>query len=280
MTEREASKTALGVAILRAAHMLFDGEPKILNDTIVVQLLGAEFVTRARERPDAFADPRSMALRAHVLLRSRYAEERLREAVGRGVRQFVSLGAGLDTFSYRQPPWASALRVFEVDHPASQDAKRARLAATGIAVPANVTFAPIDFENDTLAIGLARAGFDSGAPAFISCLGVLVYLTGDAIAALFAFVASLPSTSECVFTFGGRGGADDPTRQSLADKVAALGEPFESVMSFDDVRAVLARAGLPEPARPTAEEIASYLGARSDGLARPKRESIAAVVVP
>ncbi len=154
MAERGASSTAVGVAMLRAAHMLFDGLPRILDDSVVVALLGPGTVAHIRERAPAYREARAMALRTHVLLRSRFAEERLRDALERGVTQFVALGAGLDTFAYRQPPWARALRIFEVDHPASQAAKRERLAEAGIDVPANVVYAPIDFEHDTLAAGL------------------------------------------------------------------------------------------------------------------------------
>jgi methyltransferase (TIGR00027 family) len=279
MTERDASTTAIGVAMLRAAHLLFDGEPRILDDTVVLALLGRGMEAHIRERALAYGEPRAMALRVHVLLRSRYAEERAREAMLRGVTQFLQLGAGLDTFAYRQPEWAVALRIFEVDHPASQTAKRERLGATGISVPSNVTFAPIDFENDTLVNGLARAGFDPAAKTFVSCLGVLVYLTREAIDGLFTFIAALPAGSECAFTFGGTRGTDEPNRPSLATAVAALGEPFQSSMEFDDVRAVLARAGLPEPTQPADAEIATWLGARTDRLARPKRNRLASVVV-
>jgi methyltransferase (TIGR00027 family) len=219
-----------------------------------------------------------MALRSHVLLRSRFAEERLRGAVARGVTQLIVLGTGLDTFAYRQPPWASALRIYEVDHPASQAAKRARLEAAGIAIPSNVTFAPIDFEHDTLASGLARAGFDPAAKTFVSCLGVLVYLTSEAIAELFAFVASLPAGSECVFTFGGTRGPEDEGRPSLASVAADLGEPWVSSMEIEDVTAMLARAGLPAPLLMSREDAAVWLGTRTDGLELPRRERVATVV--
>jgi methyltransferase (TIGR00027 family) len=279
MAEREASKTAIGVAVLRAVHQLLDGEPRILDDTVVVPLLGAERVERILAGAHAFREPPAIALRAHVLLRSRFAEERLREAMARGVTQLVVLGAGLDTFAYRQPPWAHALRIYEVDHPASQTVKRTWLDAAKIALPPNLTFAPIDFEHDTLQAGLERAGFDPAAKTLVSCLGVLVYLTGEAIADLFAFVARLPAQSECVFTFGGRRRPDEPGRPSLATRAAEVGEPWQSSMELDDVIAVLARAGLPAPTLPTPAEIRSYLGQRDDGLGPPKRDRICSVIV-
>ena len=279
MAEREASKTAIGVAVLRAAHQLLDGDPRILDDTVVVALLGPEREARIRAGAEAFRDPRSMALRAHVLLRSRFAEERLRAAAARGVAQLIVLGAGLDTFAYRQPAWARGLRIYEVDHPASQGVKRTWLEAAEMALPPNLTFVPIDFEHDTLQAGLARAGFDPSAKTFVSCLGVLVYLTDAAIAELFAFIATLPPLSECVFTFGGTRGPDEPGRPSLATRAAEVGEPWVSSMEIDDVVAVLARAGLPEPTLPTPAEIRSYLGERNDGLGPPRRDRIVSVVV-
>jgi methyltransferase (TIGR00027 family) len=279
MAEREASKTAIGVAVLRAVHQLLDGEPKILDDTMVVALLGPERERRIRDGADAFRDPRSMALRSHVVLRSRFAEERLHAAVARGIRQLIVLGAGLDTFAYRQPAWAGALRIYEVDHPASQGVKRGWLETARIESPQNLTYVPIDFERDTLAAGLERAGFDPAAKTFVSCLGVLVYLTEDAIAELFAFVARLPAQSECVFTFGGTRGPDEPGRPSLATRAAEVGEPWQSSMEIDDVTTVLARAGLPAPELPTPATIAGYLGDRTDGLQAPKRQRLASVVV-
>lgn len=279
MAERGASKTAVGVAILRAAHQLLDGEPRVLDDTVIVALLGPEARAGILAQPERFREPRSMALRSHVLLRSRFAEERLRAAVARGVSQLVVLGAGLDTFAYRQPGWAAGLRIYEVDHPASQAAKRARLEAAQITVPPNLTYAPIDFELDTLVTGLERAGFDGKARTFVSCLGVLVYLTSEAIADLFAFVAQLPAGSECAFTFGGERVPEEPGRPSLATVAADLGEPWLSSMEIEDVESVLARAGLRAPVLMSREEATGWLGERSDGLELPRRERVAAVIV-
>jgi len=279
MAERSASRTAIGVAMLRAAHQLLDGEPRVLDDTVVVALLGPEAAARIRAEPERFREPRAMALRSHVLLRSRFAEERLRTAVGRGVTQLVVLGAGLDTFAYRQPAWATPLRIYEVDHPASQAVKRQRLEAGRIALPPNLTFAPIDFERDTLEAGLVRAGFDPAARTFVSCLGVLVYLTGEAIAELFAFVARLAAGSECVFTFGGTRGPEDAGKPSLATVAADLGEPWVSSMEIEDVEAVLVRAGLPKPELMSRSAAAEWLGTRTDGLELPRRDRVAGVVV-
>ena len=110
--------------------------------------------------------------------RSRYAEDELARAVAHGVTQYVILGAGLDTFAYRNPH--PGLRVFEVDHPATQAWKREQLQAAGIPIPPSLTFVPIDFEQQTLEAGLEHSGFDTNAAAFFSWLGVTPYLTHEA----------------------------------------------------------------------------------------------------
>lgn len=233
MTDRNASTTALAVATLRAAHQLLDGTPKILDDPVVLDLLGPVVVAGIQRNPDRFAQPGVRRLLNHVVARSRCAEDRLADAVARGVRQYVLLGAGYDTFAYRQPPWASSLSIFEVDHPASQSAKRATLETAGITPPANVEYVPIDFESTSLRDGLARSTLDLSAPVFVSWLGVMVYLTQPAIDAVFSLVASLPAPSEIVFTFTAPKGPDES--DTLAERAAAAGEPWLTRVEPEDL---------------------------------------------
>ena len=269
----EASRTALGVASLRAAHQLLDGLPRILDDPVSVRLIGPEAVARLAAHPERLREPRLAALRCHVVLRSRYAEDRLAVAVAAGVRQFVIVGAGFDTFAYRQPPWAAPLRIFEVDQPASQAAKRALLARAGIAAPANLTYVALDIERLPLRETLAAAGLDLGHPAFFSCLGVLVYLTRDAVADLFRLVAGFPAGSELVLTYtGSESPDDDPT--SLAARARELGEPWLSRFSAEELAAELGRAGFREVEFLSRERAAAYLGRRDDGLEPPRRVRI------
>ena len=276
---RVASRTATGVAMLRAFHQILDQEPRILDDPVVLRLLGSEVEAAMRESPARYRSPGAAALRSHVLLRSRFAEERLRSAVGRGITQAVSLGAGYDTFAWRQPEWSRVLRLYEVDHPASQAAKRRLLDRAGLSLPLNLTFVPIDFEHETLRDGLVAAGFDPGQPAFLSCLGVLVYLQPGAIRDLFRFVAGLACGSECVFTYGGT--ASPGTRVSdLAERAAAVGEPWISPLELEDVQDLLAEAGLPAPLVLSGAEAAAFMGNRTDGLSVPRRARIATVLVP
>lgn len=265
--------------MLRAAHQLHDGYPRILDDSVILDLLGRGVTQHVAENPERYSDPRVKALRLHVLLRSRYAEERLRLAVARGVRQLIVLGAGLDTFAYRQPEWASEIRIFEVDHPASQKAKLDKLQQAAITVPQNLTFVSVDFEHETLRDRLADHHFDFSAPAFVSCLGVLVYLTMEAVNGVFQFLGSLQQGSECVLTFGGWARPGDSAIASLAEKAASVGEPFLSPLDADALSGLCAMAGLAAPVFPSSAEIAEYLGHRHDGLEAPTRSSIATVMV-
>jgi len=261
--ERYASRTAIMAANSRALHHRFADEPKILDDPIAARLLGADF-----------EGAKSSAGHTSVVLRSRYCEDRLALAASRGVTQFVVLGAGLDTFAYRQPAWASQLRICEVDHPASQDDKRRRLAEAGVAVPSNLEFVAIDFERTTLRDGLRQSALDFSQPTFFSCLGVMVYLTRDAIDAIFELVAEFPPGSEMVFNFPAGGAPADAVAM-----VRGVGEPFRSQLDADEFRTKLQGMGF------TAFTILSpdeanrrYFQNRSDGLKASTWPTIATVL--
>ena len=164
MEHDKPSHTSDGNAVARAVHQSVDDKPLILVDPISPLIVdtGSERYKSHFDRPD---HPLFKHARAAIAARSRYAEDCLAEAVGRGVRQFVVLGAGMDTFAYRQAPWAWSLHIFEVDHPATQEWKRKRLELAGISLPANLTFVPVNFESDALEEQLRLSGFDASAPA-------------------------------------------------------------------------------------------------------------------
>jgi methyltransferase (TIGR00027 family) len=227
MEEGRPSITALSAAIHRAAHQLLD-VPRVLDDPLALRIIGAKTESALRSNPGRFRKSRFM--RAFIVLRSRYAEDELARAIQRGVRQYVILGAGLDTFAYRNPYPGSRLRVFEVDHPATQSWKRVRLREEDIAIPASLTFAPVDFERQTLANGLNRAGFRTEESAFFSLLGVAVYLTKTAAMETFKFVASLPAGSEIVFDYSilpsMLSESQRLAHELRANLVAAGGEPW------------------------------------------------------
>ena len=268
------SRTALGVGTLRALHRLVDAEPWVIDDPVSLALFGDAARYLAGHDPTGLAEPARVQLRAHVLVRSAFAEDRLRAAVAREVRQCVVLGAGYDTFAYRQPAWMDGVRLIEADAPATQADKRARLERARIAVPANVAFAPLDFERTSLADGLAAAGFDAGAPAFFSWLGVMVYLTREAVDAVFGFVAALPAGSEIAFTFTAPGGS-----AALERRVAELGEPLLTRLEPAEVESLLREHGFGEVTLLSPAAAARYLGERRDALRLPARTSIAAATV-
>src|SRR3984957_13262766 len=179
-----ASKTALRVALRRAAHQIHDA-PVVFDDPIAVAILGPAYAEELKRTPLRLDRPFSIALRAFLVARSRYAEDNLRKAVESGVDQYVLLGAGLDTFAYRNP--YTRLRVFEVDHPATQQWKRELLQRNHVAIPESVRYTPVDFERQSLSVQLRDAGFNHGAPAFFSWLGVVPYLTLEAFRATLSF---------------------------------------------------------------------------------------------
>ena len=201
MGKKKPSQTAIGTSIYRAAHQILDGEPKILNDLISIGLVEGSTEKEIRAQAEELQHPRRAQSRSRNVIRSRFAEDQLAEAFKDGIRQYIILGAGLDTFAYRQPDWASELLVIEVDQPASQQYKIECLKKRDISIPANTLFCPVDFEHTSLAEGLEKTDFDFQEPTFISWLGVTQYLTRPAIESVFHFVLSLPSSSRIVFTF-------------------------------------------------------------------------------
>lgn len=129
-------------------------------------------------------------MRTHVCLRSRFTEDRLEQVAAGGVNRYILIGAGFDTFALRQPTWAHAFKIVEVDHPATQGAKRERIATAGLHEPENLTFAPADFERESISEVLARSGSGPDEPAFFSWLGITVYLEDAAINATLRAMAS------------------------------------------------------------------------------------------
>ncbi|MGA2673209.1 MAG: class I SAM-dependent methyltransferase [Terracidiphilus sp.] len=264
MEKGKASKTALRVAIRRAAHQLAD-RPRILEDPIAVRLIGSGY---ARDMERAMHKV-ARDFRLFMAARSRYAEDRLAGAVQNGVEQYVVLGAGLDTFAYRNP--FASLRVFEVDYPATQEWKRALLEEAAIDAPAGLTFVPLDFEHKTLAGGLAEAGFDAGKPAFFGWLGVTPYLTLDAFRATLSAIAALPFGSGVSFDYAFSPETLTPQRRrvfdALAGRVAAAGEPFRLFFAPEQLAAELHRAGFRRLEQVDTGELNDlYFRNRADGL--------------
>src|SRR5580692_468806 len=243
MIEGRPSRTAQRVALRRAAHQLFD-TPKVLEDPLAVRIVGREAAASLSGLTDRLSPP-ARYMRAFMAARARYAEDELALAVRRGVTQFVVLGAGLDTFAYRNP--FPNLRVFEVDHPATQEWKRQRLAAENIAIPDSVTYAAVDFDSQTLADGLRAANFQSGQPAFFSWLGVTMYLDNQTVLDTLRFIHTMHAANGVVFDYTvprhllntmGKLVFDAITR-----RVAAAGEPFRSFFVPAELDAALQQIG-------------------------------------
>ncbi len=266
MEQAIPSRTALRVALRRAAHQLYDS-PVVFHDPIAVTILGAEYAEELRRTPLRTDRPFSTALRAFLVARSRYAEDKLRMAVGSGVNQYVLLGAGLDTFAYRNP--YAQLRVYEVDHPATQQWKRELLAKTGIGIPGSVAYAPVDFESQTLSGQLHDAGFDCRVPAFFAWLGVIPYLTLEAFRATLGFIADQTPGSGLILDYGQPRSALPPVEQlahdSLASRVELAGEPFRLAFTPSEIAAEFSRFHDLEDLG-AAEINALYFSGRSDQL--------------
>ena len=246
MQPGEPSRTALGAAAHRAVHQVLE-RGRIFADPLAVRILGADAEAAVR---DAESNPSRRMLRLFVAVRTRFAEDALAAAVARGVRQLVVLGAGLDTYAYRNA-FAESLHVFEVDHPATQAWKRQRLADAAIPLPRTLTFAPVDFERETLAGGLAAAGFDPAKQSFFTWLGVVPYLTAQAVLSTLEFIARLPGGAHVVFDYGNppASGLDRDrfaAQEALAARVASIGEAFRSYFETDALHAKLRALGFRE----------------------------------
>ena len=220
------------MALARAVHQLYD-HPRVLDDPVALRIIGANGAAEIRACRARFDLRLARYLRAFVVVRSRIAEDALAAAVARGVHQYVILGAGLDTFAYRNPYPAAMLRVFEVDHPATQAWKQRSLSAAAIPIPESLTFVPIDFETETLAVRLVEAGFRTDTPAAFSWLGVTVYLSRDAVMDTLRYVAAgLPRGSGIVFDYAVRLATVSffrrLTARVLMRRVAAAGEPWKT----------------------------------------------------
>jgi methyltransferase (TIGR00027 family) len=261
------SKTALSVALRRAAHQLYDS-PVVFNDPIAVSILGPAYSEELRRTPLRPDRPFSIAMRAFLVARSRYAEDNLRRAVEDGADQYVLLGAGLDTFAYRNP--YPRLRVFEVDHPATQQWKRELLQRNRIAVPESIRYTPVDFERQSLSAQLSEAGFNHSAPAFFAWLGVIPYLTLEAFRATLSFISAQAPGSGLTLDYGQPRSVlpllERLAHDSLASRVEKAGEPFRLFFTPAEVAAELSRFHSIEDLG-AAEINARYFSGRSDQLA-------------
>jgi methyltransferase (TIGR00027 family) len=264
MEKGQTSLTANRVAMSRAVHQILD-DPKVLDDPVALRIIsatsGKDILLASRQletKPARY-------LRAFVAARSRVAEDALADAVARGVRQYVILGAGLDTFAYRNPYPTASLSVFEVDHPDTQAWKRSQLSVAQIAIPESLTFVPIDFETQSLADRMRESGFRADEPSFFSWLGVTMYVTRGTVMSTMKYVAcSVHRGSGIVFDY-----AISPSAPSTLMRIAAAaGEPWQTFFDQRQLTDELEALGFERVEDIGPEEInARLFSDRADGLA-------------
>ena len=264
MQSGRASTTALRVAIRRAAHQAID-RPTVLDDPIAVKLIGPGY-QRDMERAMHYV---ARDFRLYMSVRSRYAEDRLAQQVAEGVRQYVILGAGLDTFAYRNP--FAGLKVYEVDHPATQQWKRELLVEAGIAIPENVAYISLDLEHKSLAESLLEAGLNPAEPAFFGWLGVVPYLTREAFRATLATIGRLPAGTAVSFDYAFPPETLSAKRRQVFDvlskRVAASGEPLQLFFRPDELEMEVRAAGFRRTEQLDTDGMNdAYLKDRADGL--------------
>ncbi|MFJ2875325.1 class I SAM-dependent methyltransferase [Streptomyces sp. NPDC087298] len=272
MTDQQTGapdSTAVRVALWRAMHVQVDPPPHVFEDETGLRLAapGDDW----RRRPDM--DPRATSgFRAAVVARARFIEDLVTEQAGRGVDQYVVLGAGLDTFAQRRPDIASHLRIFEVDRPGPQAWKRRRLIELGYGVPDRLRLVPVDFEaGESWTEQLVAVGFDPDRPAVVVSTGVTMYLTREATAATLRQIASLAPGSTLAMTFllppELLDDADRTGLQESENGARASGTPFVSFYTPRDMLALAREAGIPGARHvPGALLAERYFADRTDGL--------------
>jgi len=277
------SQTAIASALMRAAHLLLDAPPAVLSDDLALPLSGwkesaliagfAALQTKlAQETSPAEAKMLLQSVRAITVLRARYVEDLLAEAYQRGVRQYVVLGAGLDSYALRTN---LELRIFELDHPSTQGWKRERLAALGLQTGPQHHFVPIDFEAESPLLALARAGFRADRPSFFSWLGVINYLGQAAIFDTLRALAQLPRESAIVFDYVLPDHLLDAAGRRLVSTLladmSARGEPGQSFFAPEELGQRVLSLGFGAVVDLGPEEAnARYFTGRSDGLELPR----------
>ena len=272
-------------AAARAMHRE-EPPPWVLDDHLAAGLVGEEGAAIIRRLRDELSAEELLAFGRWMCVRARLVEDVVERASAGGTPQYAILGAGLDSFAYRRPDLLARLRVFEVDHPASQLWKRERLAELGVSLPANLVFAPVDFETQTLRAGLVEAGFDFAAGAVFSWIGVTMFLTLEAIEATLETVAACPLDSRIVLTYNPPLSAlrnEELAMQSRVSRLAGeMGEPFISLFTPAEAEALLRRCGFGEVEHfGPAEAIRSYFADRPDvRLGVPQRLLVATVGAP
>lgn len=257
MEDGKPSRTALSIALVRALHRSRP-EPWLIDDPLAAAISGVP----VQELSAAHENWIPEQLHPWILARFRVAEDAIGAAVATGTRQLVFLGAGLDTFGYRNP--YPDLRVFEVDHPSTQAWKRERLRAAEIAIPSSVSFVGADFEQQGWGAALEPAGFDREVPTIFVCLGVVMYLTRAATMRLLEFTANLDARTELVVDYTDPSAVQSADNLAVGDptlaKVADEGEPWIGFFSPDELTRELTALNFDAVLDSTVSEVLSRYG--------------------
>jgi methyltransferase (TIGR00027 family) len=267
-TTATPDSTAVRTALWRALHLEVDAPPHVLEDRVGLQLAAPDADWRQRPDMNEYATP---GVRASIVARARFIEDLVTEQVDRGIGQYILLGAGLDTFAQRRPEIASRMTVFEVDQPGPQAWKRQRLVELGFGVPEWLRLVPVDFETTSWWDRLLANGFDANEPAVVASLGVSMYLTREATAAMLRQSTTLAPGSTLAMTFMQLLELVEPDEQAMhqaTDAAArASGTPFISYYAPDEILAMARDAGFATARHVTAADYTQrYFAARTDGL--------------
>ena len=261
--------TAVRVALWRAMHVQVDAPPHVLEDEIGLRLAGPD--PDWRRRPDMDPDG-TRGFRVTMVSRSRYIEDLVADQAGRGVGQYVVLGAGLDTFAQRRPPGAAGPRVFEVDRPGPQSWKRRRLVELGYGVPEWLRFVPVDFEaGGSWWDRLVEAGFDAGRPAVVASAGVSMYLTRAAVEATLRQIAALAPGSTLAMTFMVPldlvASDERELHEAVQNAARTSGTPFISLFTPSEMLELAREAGFKDARNVRGADFTErYFAGRADGL--------------
>jgi methyltransferase (TIGR00027 family) len=272
MSLQTYSKTAIGPAMCRAAHQLFDDDPKILCDPTAWAFVDDATASALRARDPAVMERVTPERRVHFCQRSRIAEDCLERAVASGVKQYVVLGAGLDSFAHRQPAWARCVRIVEIDHPLSQEFKIGLVKSRGLGTPGNVSYLPVDFASERLGDRLKDSDLDASQPIYVSWLGVSQYLPEEAVATALRALAAWPGGCGLVMTYAlsdwSEFDAKVRTRfQAMRDESASRGEPWISAYSETSMAESLRLSGFAIQKSFAISDIQiKYFAGRTDGL--------------
>jgi len=262
------SATAMAVAVSRDSHRAYDEPPWVLDDPYALMLAGPAWRDIRASDEAVLAEPVRRQSRSSIVVRSRYAEDRLLAGC---YGQYVILGAGLDSFAWRRPGLVGQMRVFEVDHPATQAWKRARADDLGLPIREGHIFVPADFEAEPLEAALNRARLDWSQPVFFSWLGVIIYLTVNAVEATLRTVAACAPGSEAVLSYDASEPFLDETAREMvnieSEMVAAAGEPYRLTFSPAEAETLVRRCGLAVAEHLTPADLYDrYFSGRADGL--------------